>query len=213
MTISILLADDHAILRDGLRALLQTQPDLRVLDAVTDGHAAVERARALCPDVAVMDIAMPRLNGIEAAKQICAECPQTKIIILSMHAGAEHIRRALRAGALGYLLKESAGAEVIAAIRAVHAGKRYLSEKISETIVDDYTRARGQNALDQLSAREREVLQLVVEGKSSKAIAKTLGLSAKTVETYRSRLMQKLGVKNLTDLIRFAIQNGVTPLE
>jgi DNA-binding NarL/FixJ family response regulator len=163
-----------------------------------------------------MDIAMPELNGIDAAQQIHTALPDTRLIILSMHSSAEHVARALQAGADGYLLKESAGAEVVAAVRAVSAGARYLSQRIAGTMMDDYLKRLGPappNPLDLLSPREREVLQLVVEGKTSAEIAAILSLSAKTVETYRSRLMAKLRVSSLAELIRFAIQRGITPLE
>ena len=211
------LADDHAVVRDGLRALLEAQPDLQVIGDAADGREAVRRVARLCPDVVVLDITMPELNGIEATQEIGQLCPATQVVILSMHSTTEHIFRALQAGARGYLLKESAGIEVVKAVRAVHAGQRYLSVKISNTIVDDYIRQRqaGQatSPLALLSSREREVLQLVAEGKSSAEIAGILSLSLKTVETYRSRLMHKLGISDLPGLVRFAIQHGLTPLE
>jgi DNA-binding NarL/FixJ family response regulator len=164
-----------------------------------------------------MDIAMPELNGIEAAEQIRKTCPSTEIVILSMHASTEHISRALRVGALGYILKESAGAEVVNAVRSVHGGRRYLSQPIADSVFEDYISERSstgpEKRLESLSPREREVLQLVVEGKSSAEIAEILYLSQKTVETYRSRLMQKLGINDLPGLVKFAIQHGVITLE
>jgi len=213
MNISVLLADDHAIVRDGLRLLLEAQPDIRVVGDADDGREAVRQTLQLCPDVAIIDIAMPNLNGIEAARQIHEACPCVQVIVLSMHSTSEHIFQALQAGARGYLLKESAGAEVVAAIRAVQAGRRYLSQKISNQAIDDYLRRReaATGPLDRLSPREWEVLQLVVEGKSSAEIADMLCLSPKTVETYRSRLMRKLGLDNLPDLVKFAVQHGLTP--
>jgi len=212
MPIKIFLADDHTIIRDGLKFILQAQTDLKVIGDAANGRDAVAQIRQLKPDVAVLDISMPELNGIDAAAQIRDASPPTRVIILSMHSTAEHIARAFDAGARGYLLKESAGTEVVAAVRAAHAGTRYLSERIAGTLIDDYLKTRvSTNPLDALSPREREILQLVVEGKSSKAIAKILSLSAKTVETYRSRLMQKLNVKNLAELIRFAIRHRLTP--
>jgi DNA-binding NarL/FixJ family response regulator len=217
VTITVLLADDHAVVRDGLRLLLEAQPDLSVIGDAANGREAVRQAARLCPDVVVMDIAMPELNGIEAAREIGEVCPSTQIIILSIHSTTEHVFRALQAGARGYLLKESAGIEVVNAVRAVHAGHRYLSQKISDSLVDDYVRQRqaaeAKSPLARLSPREREVLQLVVEGKSSAEIADTLSLSVKTVETYRTRLMHKLGVSDLPALVKFAIQHGLTPLE
>jgi DNA-binding NarL/FixJ family response regulator len=213
MTIRVLIADDHAIVRDGLRALLEAERDIQVVGDAADGRDAVRQAAQLCPDVVLVDIAMPELNGIEASRQIREVCPSAHVIILSMHSTAEHIFRALQAGARGYLLKESAGQEVIAAVRAVHAGQRYLSHKISNQALDDYARQREPGPLDRLSPREREILQLVVEAKSSAEIAALLSLSPKTVETYRSRLMDKLGVGDLPGLVKFAIQHGLTPLE
>jgi DNA-binding NarL/FixJ family response regulator len=217
MSITVFLADDHAVLRDGLRCLLKAQHDIKVVGDVADGREAVRRVAELYPDVVIVDIAMPELNGIEAARQIREVCPSSEVIILSMHSTTEHIFRALQAGAHGYLLKESAGVEVVNAVRAVHAGHRYLSQKISDKIIDDYVRQReGAEAkipLTRLSPREREVLQLVVEGKPSAEIAEILSLSPKTVETYRSRLMQKLGISDLPGLVKFAILYGLTPLE
>ena len=217
MSITVFLADDHAVVRDGLRVLLEAQPDISVIGDAANGRAAVHLVAQLCPDVVIMDIAMPDLNGIEAARKISEVCPSTQVIILSMHSTTEHIFRALQAGARGYLLKESAGIEVVNAVRAVHAGHRYLSQKISDWLIDDYVRQRqaagAKSPLARLSPREREVVQLVVEGKSNAEIAGILSLSLKTVETYRSRLMHKLGISDLPGLVRFAIQHGLTPLE
>jgi RNA polymerase sigma factor (sigma-70 family) len=217
MKISVLLADDHAIVRDGLRMILETQADIQVLDTVANGRQAVRQVRKLKPDVVVMDISMPELNGIEAARQILAENPQIRVVILSMHATPEYIFRTLEAGALGYLLKESASLEVADAVRAAYAGQRYLSTRISNTLVDEYLQLHKKiptrNILDTLSEREREVLQLVVEGKSSAEIAECLSLSRKTVETYRSRIMGKLGVEDLPGLVNFSIQHGVIQLD
>jgi DNA-binding NarL/FixJ family response regulator len=217
MSITVFLADDHAVVRDGLRFLLEAQPDIEVIGDAANGREAVRRVIQLCPDVVVMDIAMPELNGIEAAWQIRDMCPSTQTVVLSMHSTTEHVFRALQAGVHGYLLKESAGTEVVNAVRAVHAGHRYLTEKISDRLIDDYVRQRhapeARSPLARLSPREREVLQLVVEGRSSAEIAGILFLSPKTVETYRSRLMRKLGIGDLPGLVKFAIQHGLTPLE
>ena len=161
-----------------------------------------------------MDIAMPELNGIEATRQISEACPAVKVIILSMHDSSEHIYQALKAGAKGYLLKESAGKEVVTAVRAVSSGRRYLSDRIEEMVIEDYVLQRDaapqKSPLDKLSDRERQILQLVVEGKSSTEISEILFLSPKTVDTYRSRLMQKLGIRDLPGLVKFAIQHGLT---
>lgn len=214
MSIGILLADDHTVVRDGLKALLEAEAGLSVLGVAADGNTAVIQARRLKPDVVTMDISMPVLNGIEAARQILQALPATRIIMLSMHGSAEHVYRALQAGACGYLLKESAGVEVVTAVRAVHAGRRYLSEKIAETAIDDFIAARHtESPLESLSAREREILHLVVDGHSNPETARLLSISIKTVETYRSRLMQKLGIDNLPALVKFAIEHGLTQIE
>jgi DNA-binding NarL/FixJ family response regulator len=213
MTIRIFLADDHAVVRDGLRFLLEAQPDFKVVGDAANGHAAVQLAQQLRPEVVIMDIAMPGMNGTEATRQIRQTCPETQVVILSMHATAEHIFQSLQAGARGYLLKESAGVEVVAAVRAVQAGHRYLSEAISEALVDDYLSQHQtsvpQNPLEQLSAREREILPLVAEGRSSAEIANIMSLSPSTVDTYRSRLMRKLGVEDVLSLVRFALEHGL----
>ncbi len=217
MPIRVFLADDHAVVRDGLQFILEDQADITVVGEAANGHEAVAQVRKLKPDVVVMDIAMPELNGIEATRQIRTELPRTQVVMLSVYSSSEHIYRALKAGARGYLLKESAGAEVVIAVRMVHAGRRYLCQKIADTMIDTYISQRetaeAKSPLGRLSNREREVLQLVVEGKSSKEIANILHLSPKSVETYRSRLMQKLGVHDLPSLVKFAIQHGLTPLD
>lgn len=213
MTITVLIADDHAVVRDGLRLLLENQSDIRVIGEVADGREAVEAAVRLKPDVVLMDLAMPLLNGTEAAAQIIEKQETAKIVMLSMHSTVEHVFRALQAGALGYLRKESAGSEVVDAVRAVHAGRRYLSQKITESMVDDYIRKRTTDSpLDSLSQRERAILQLLVEGKSGIEIARLLHVSPKTVDTYRSRMMQKLGIGDLPGLVKFALQHGLTTL-
>ena len=212
MPITVLLVDDHSVVRDGLRFLLEAEGDIRVVGGASNGREAVQSARRLKPDVVIMDLAMPELNGTEATLQIHERCPATQVLILSMHSTAEHIFRALQAGAQGYLLKESAGPEVVTAVRTVHSGKRYLSQKIAETVIDDYIRERHTSSpLESLSPRERQILQLIAEGKSSAETAKTLFLSPKTVETYRSRMMPKLGVEDFAGLVRFAIQHGLIP--
>jgi DNA-binding NarL/FixJ family response regulator len=217
VNITVFLADDHAVVRDGLRYLLDAQPDINVVGDAADGRQTLQLVKQLCPDVAIMDIAMPELNGIDATHQICRDCPSTQVIILSMYSTAEHVDRALSAGALGYVLKESAGIELVNAIHAVHTGHHYLSQKLSDRLIDDYLRQRETmdepSHIDRLTPREREVLQLVVEGKSSAEIASTLSLSVKTVDTYRSRLLHKLDISDIPSLVKFAIQHGLTPLE
>ena len=211
--ITVILADDHPVVRDGLCFLLNAQQDIKVIGTADNGHEAVQLAEKLNPNVAVMDIAMPLLNGIEATQQITTSCPHTRVMILSIHFTSVHIQRALQAGAMGYLLKESAGEEVVDAIRTVHEGRRYLSRKIAETVVEDYVRQGGGDVLEGLSPRERQVLQLIAEGKTSAEAAAILFLSVKTVETYRSRFMQKLGLKDMTALVKFAIQHGIISLD
>lgn len=212
--IKVLLADDHAVVRDGLRALLEAQPGIDVVGDVASGREAVREAQRLQPDVVIMDIAMPDLNGIEATLQMQDACPATQILILSMHSTTEHIFRALRAGARGYLLKDSAGVEVVEALRVVHAGRRYLSQKITAAVIDDYIAERHRTSpLDSLSRRERQILQLIVEGKTSAEVGAMLFLSPKTIDTYRSRMMQKLGIGDLPNLVKFAIQHGITQLD
>lgn len=217
MSITVYLADDHTVVRDGLRSLLEGQGDISVIGDAADGRVAVKEIAKIKPDVVVMDIAMPELNGIEATRTITQDNPSTQVIILSMHSTLEHICRALQAGAHGYLLKESAGVEVVTAVRTVHSNHRYLSQKISDKLVDDLSyrleNVVAKSPLSCLSPREREVLQLVVEGKTSLEIASTLSLSVKTVETYRSRMMHKLGIGDLPTLVKFAIQHGLTSIE
>jgi DNA-binding NarL/FixJ family response regulator len=210
MSVSVMLADDHAVVRDGLRALLEGGNDLQVVAVAGNGREAVAEALRLKPDIVIMDIAMPELDGVEATRRIVERCPETRVLILSMYLSAEHIYRALQAGAQGYVLKESAGDEVVDAIRALRAGKRYLSHRITETVIDDYLR-EGTNVspLDSLSLRERDVLQLVVEGRTNAAIAQALSLSPKTVETYRARIMKKLKVRDTVELVKFSMRHGL----
>lgn len=206
--IRVLIADDHALLREGLRALLSSMGDIEVVAEVANGREAVRRALEIAPQVVLMDIGMPDMNGVEATALLLARLPGVRVIALSMHGDAEHVQRALQAGAAGYLLKESAAAEVVAAVRAVHAGRRYLSIAV---MAHARRRAGTTTPLASLSARERQVLQLVVEGRTSAEIGAALHLSRKTVDTYRSRLMRKLGVDDLPALVKFAIQHGITP--
>ncbi len=217
MAITVFLADDHGVVREGLKSLLDAHEDIEVVGEAANGREATHLAGELCPDIAILDIAMPELNGIEFASRLRVSCPQTQIIILSMHSAHEHITRALKAGAQGYLLKESAGAEIVNAIRSVHEGHRYLSQKISDILLQDYEgpgdRPDPAPLLSKLSSREREILQLVVEGKSSSDIGDILNLSSKSIDTYRSRLMKKLRIKDVPSLVKFAIVNGLIALE
>lgn len=211
--IRILIADDHAVMRDGLRALLEAETGLQVVASVANGREAVAAAARTAPDIVLMDIAMPDLNGIDATREILDRNPSIGVIVLSMHATSEHLFRVLEAGARGYLLKDVAGQEVVQAVHTVREGRRYLSQSITDLMTNDYLR-RGlpDSPLASLSVRERQVLQQVAEGRSNAEIAEALHLSPKTVETYRGRLMQKLGLDDLPALIRFAIQHGLTPL-
>ncbi|MBA4391993.1 MAG: DNA-binding response regulator [Desulfobacca sp.] len=217
MSIKVFLADDHRIVREGFRLLLETQPDMTVIGEAVNGREAVRQVVKLVPHIVLMDIAMPELNGVEATQQISRECTTVRVIILSMYSTSQHIFAALKAGARGYILKESAGEDLIKAVRAVHSGQIFLCSEISETVASDYVRHReiteSQGPLASLSPREREILQLLVEGKSNVKIAEGLFLSPKTIETYRSHLMQKLGLSDLPALVKFAIQHGLTTLE
>ena len=213
MKIRVCIVDDHTIIRDGLRMLLEAQPDISVVGNLATGRAVLDHAQDLRPDVILMDISMPDLNGIEATRTIWERYPQMRIIILSMLGTPEHIFRAMEAGASGYLLKESAGREVADAVRAVYAGDIYLSQAVIKTLVADYIEHRQQahsrSPLESLSQREREILPLVVEGKTSAEIAQTLYLSPKTVESYRSRMIHKLGLPDTASLIRWAVKEGL----
>ncbi len=212
--INVFLADDHAVVRDGMSALIEIEQNIHVVGTAGNGRQALKQIEKIKPDIAVMDIAMPELNGIDATRLISKNCPTVKVIMLSMHDSSEHIYQALKAGAMGYLLKESAGKEVVTAIRAVSEGRRYLNDRIQEMLIEDYTSNRNtapeKSPLDKLSDRERQIMQLVVEGKSSAEISRILLISSKTVATYRSRLMQKLAINDLPGLVKFAIQHGLT---
>jgi len=208
--ITVYLVDDQRILREGLRALLELDGSIQVVGEAADGRAALDGILAVQPEVVLMDVTMPDLNGIDAAQILTQKAPQIKVIILSVHSDSEHVYRAFQAGATGYLLKESAGAEVLAAVRAAKQNRRYVSPKIADALA---LRRDKRSPFESLSAREREVLQLTVAGSTSAAIAGKLNLSPKTVDTYRSRVMGKLGVQNLPELVRLAIKHGLTPAE
>lgn len=212
MSVRVLLADDHPLVCAGLAALLRQQADMEIVGTVADGREAVEASRSMTPDVVIMDVTMPGMNGIEATARIVGEGARTRVVMLSMHDSAEHVYRALKAGAQGYLLKDVAGGEIVEAIRAVCAGKRYLSSGIErrDLVMQRLAARSGKSPIESLSQREREILQLVVEGHSSSAIARLVFLSPKTVETYRSRLMQKLAIDDVPSLVKFALEHGIT---
>lgn len=210
--IRILLADDHTILRNGIRSLLEDEPDMEVIGEAEDGHNAVKLACQLEPDVVVMDIAMPILNGLEATQQIKNACPQIKVLILTMHDNEEYIRQVLSTGAMGYILKDAAARELMGAIRAVYRGEAVLSPAITRLVIEDYLRwgnVQIDNSSNGLSQREREVLQLIAEGYTNKQIAEILCISIKTVQAHRTSLMQKLDLHDRGDLIKYAIQKKI----
>ena len=209
----ILLGDDHTVLRHGLRKILEERRDWRVVAEAGNGRDAVREALALTPDVAILDIGMPLLNGIEATRQIVRRAPSVHVLILSMHSDQAYVTQAVQAGARGYLLKESAGAELLEAIAAVALGKSYFSHAVAQVVFDDYVKTLSEKGItdpyDSLSEREREVLQLVSEGRSSKDIAELLSISPATVETHRAHLLQKLRLHNTVEVVRYAARRGI----
>lgn len=210
--IRVLLADDHTILRDGIRSLLEDETDMEVIGEAEDGHMAVKLVKQLDPDVVLMDIAMPLLNGLEATRQIKRDNPQSKVLILTMHENEEYIRQLLAVGAMGYILKDAAARELLGAIRAVHRGEAVLSPAITRLVIEDYLRwgdLQPENDPSGLSPREREVLQLVAEGYTNKQIAEILSISIKTVQTHRANLMNKLDLHDRGELIKYAIQKKI----
>jgi two-component system, NarL family, response regulator NreC len=209
----ILLADDHIVMRTGLRALLERQPNLEVVGESENGRETVALAASLRPDVVVMDVGMPVLNGIEATQTIVTQCPTIAVVILSMHADESYVMRALKAGARGYLLKDSGAADLISAIQAVSQNKSFFSPKVSRILAEDYIRVLKQkgavDSYDLLTSREREILQLVAEGKANKEVATDLNISPYTVETHRSHIMEKLNLHNPAELILYAVRKGI----
>jgi len=216
MTIRVLIADDHQIVRQGLRTLLEKEPDLKVVAQSEDGRTTVRLARELAPEIIIMDVAMPDLNGIEATRQIVSEMPQVKVIALSMYADRRFVANMLKAGASGYLLKDCAYEELVRAIRVVMAQKTYLSPGVTDIVVKDYVQGaqdQGASVFSVLSPREREVLQLMSEGKSTNQIADSLHVSVKTIETHRQQVMHKLNIHNVAGLTKYAIREGLTSVE
>ncbi len=210
--IRVLLADDHTILRDGIRALLDDQADIDVIGEAEDGLSTVKMVAKLKPDLVIMDIAMPLLNGLEATRQIQRDYPQVKVLILTMHENEEYIRQVLAAGALGYVLKDAAAHDLLGAIRAVHRGEAVLSPAITRLVIEDYLRwgdIRPADTSNGLTPREREILQLIAEGYTNKKIAEILSLSVKTIQSHRSNLMSKLDLHDRGELIKYAIQKKI----
>lgn len=205
---TVLLADDHAIVRRGFSMILAAQPDFQIVAEVSNGREAVEQGEQLQPALCVMDVSMPDLNGIEATRRLLKVSPRTRVVAVSMHKDSVYVREILRAGAKGYVLKDSNESEFLKAVRAVSAGKGYLSPEIADAVLDDY-RKHVTNPIDLLSSREREVLQLIAESKTNKEIATTLSLSVYTVEAHRGRIMEKLNMHSISELVRFAFRNGL----
>jgi len=206
--IRILLADDHAMVRQGFRLILSAQPDMEIVGEAGNGRDAVEMAERLQPDLVVMDVAMPELNGIEATRRLASSAPRTRVLALSMYKDSVYVREILRAGARGYLLKDAIDRDLLAAVRAVASGEGYLSPAVSEAVLSDYRR-HVTDPLDLLTGREREVLQLIAEGRTNKEIAATLKLSVYTVDAHRGRIMEKLNLHSVGELVRFALRAGL----
>ena len=213
MPIRILLADDHAVVRDGVRALLEKQSDMAVIAEAADGRDAVRLAEELAPDVAIMDIAMPNMNGIEATRRILAAHPRTAVVVLSMHQDESYVLGSLKAGARGYLLKDSLRSEIVEAVRTVSQGRSFLTRRISRMMQEDYIRQMEQrgyeDSYDLLTAREREILQLAAEGRANKEIAAVLHIGLTTVETHRTHILQKLNLHSVPELILYAVRKAI----
>jgi two-component system, NarL family, response regulator NreC len=211
--VRVLIADDHPLIRSGLRALLERESEFQVVGEASDGYEAIELATHLKPDVAMLDVGMPRLNGIDAAQHISEKIAGVRIILVSMHSDESYVLRALKSGARGYLLKASPEADVLTAVRAVAAGNAYFSPKITKLLVEEYVnevRRRGvEDSYDLLSIREKEILQLLVAGKTNREISDMLHISVSTVETHRTNVFQKLAVHNLPELILYAVRKGL----
>jgi DNA-binding NarL/FixJ family response regulator len=204
----ILLADDHTVVRRGFRLILSKESDLEVVGEAKTGREAVELAQGLQPDVVVIDVAMPELNGIEGTRRIAETCPRTRVLALSMHRDAVYVREILRAGARGYVVKDADDDALVSAVRAVARGEAYLSPSIADAVLTDY-RKHVTDPIDLLTSREREVLQMIAEGKTNKEIANILNLSVYTVEAHRGKIMEKLNLHNTGDIVRFALRNGL----
>ena len=206
--IRILLADDHAVVRQGFKLILAEQPDMEIVGEAGNGREALTLAESLKPDIVVMDVAMPELNGIEATRRLSEVAPHARVVALSMHKDSVYVREILRAGARGYLLKDSVAADLVSAVRNVARGEGYISPAVSNAVLDDYRR-HVTNPIDTLTSREREVLQMLAEGKTNKEIATILNLSVYTVDAHRGRIMEKLNLHSINEMVRFAVRNGL----
>ncbi len=216
MTVTVLMADDHPIVRQGLRHLLEAEPDLKIVGEASDGLEAVQLTEKFRPDILIVDLMMPGLNGLEVVKQVKERCPTTCCIVLSMQSADVYVVEALKAGALGYVLKETGPSELVNAVQQVVAGNRYLSPRLSERLIDVLLQKTEELTLDPyetLTNREREILQMAAEGMTASTIAKRLSISPRTAELHRGRMMKKLGLNNQTDLIRYALKRGILPLD
>jgi DNA-binding NarL/FixJ family response regulator len=212
-TIRIALADDHTLVREGLRKIIETQPGWEVISEAADGREAVSQALELKPDLVILDLAMPQLSGVDAIQQIVRRLPSTRVLVLSMHADEVYVTRALKAGAHGYLLKDSAGTDLLRAVTALSQNKSFFSPAVSRVMLDDYVRQLAERGItdryDTLSEREREVFQLIAEGRVNKEIAEILHLSPSTVETHRGRIMEKLDVHSAVEIVLYAVRRGI----
>ena len=212
--IKVLLVDDHAIMRDGIRALLSLHDDIEIVGEASEGQEAIEKTQDLSPDVVVMDVAMPDMDGLEATRRIKKQSPKVKVIILTQYDNKEYILSAIKAGAAGYVPKRALGSELVSAIRAVNRGESFLYPSAAAALIDDYRRqAKTADPYDQLTPREREILKLIAEGHTSREIADTLFISLKTVYGHRTKIMEKLGLRNRTELFKFAVRKGLLTLD
>ena len=212
--IKVLLVDDHAIMRDGIRALLSLHDDIKIVGEASEGQEAIEKTQDLSPDVVVMDVAMPDMDGIEATRRIRRQSPKVKVIVLTQYDNKEYVLSAIKAGAAGYVPKRALGSELVSAVRAVNRGESFLYPSAAAALIDDYRRqAKTDEPYDQLTPREREILKLIAEGHTSREIADTLFISLKTVYGHRTKIMEKLGLRNRTDLFKFAVRKGFLTID